>query len=65
MQVQSLDTPPQVEEILVEGYRRMSPADKLRRVWELNKAALDQRFRNNVSTKGVEAPRWRCSAMQA
>lgn len=32
------DTPPDVEEILLEGYRRMPPAEKLRRVFELNRA---------------------------
>lgn len=38
MKTRSLDTPPEVEEILLEGYRRMSPAEKLRRVAELNRA---------------------------
>ena len=36
---QSPDTPAEIEEILLEGYRRMSPAEKLRRVIELGEAA--------------------------
>ena len=35
------DTSPEVEEILLEGYRRMSPAEKLGRVLDLNRAADD------------------------
>jgi hypothetical protein len=34
------DTHPAIEAILIEGYRRMSPADKLRRVEALNEAVL-------------------------
>lgn len=32
------DTHPHVQEILIDGYRRMSPQDKLKRVSELTKA---------------------------
>ncbi|HEX9669273.1 MAG TPA: hypothetical protein VGC93_07280 [Thermoanaerobaculia bacterium] len=32
------DTAPEVEAILLEGYRRMSPAEKLGRVLDLNRA---------------------------
>lgn len=32
----ALDTPPEVERFLIEGYRRMTPWEKLRRVLELN-----------------------------
>ncbi|MDD3926906.1 MAG: hypothetical protein PHT33_09635 [bacterium] len=32
------DTSPQIQEILIEGYRRMSPQEKLKRVTELTKA---------------------------
>jgi len=32
------DTPPDVEERILEGYRRMSPAEKIQRVVELNRA---------------------------
>ncbi len=39
MKTQSPDTPPEIEEILVEGYRRMTPFEKLRQVFELNRMA--------------------------
>lgn len=39
MTTQSRDTPPDVEEILIEGYRRMTPWEKLRRVGELQHLA--------------------------
>ena len=35
----ALDTPPDIEEIVLEGYRRMTPAQKLQRVVELGAAA--------------------------
>jgi hypothetical protein len=35
------DTAPAVEQLIIEGYRRMSPAEKLGRVVALNRA-LDQ-----------------------
>ena len=35
------DTAPAVEQLIIEGYRRMSPAEKLGRVAALNRA-LDQ-----------------------
>ncbi len=41
MKPQSSDTPPEIEEIILEGYRRMSPAEKLQRVMDLNRAAQD------------------------
>ncbi len=34
----SLDTPPEIEELILEGYRRMTPREKWRRVVELNRA---------------------------
>jgi hypothetical protein len=34
------DTPAEVEQVLVEGYRRMSPAEKLGRVAALNRALI-------------------------
>ena len=33
------DTPPEIEEILLAGYRRMSGAEKIARVLDLNHAA--------------------------
>ena len=34
------DTPPAIEDRLIEGYRRMSPSDKLGRVESLNRALV-------------------------
>ncbi len=39
MRTQSNDTPPEIEEILLEGYRRMPPIEKLRQVFDLNRTA--------------------------
>lgn len=33
------DTPPEVRAMMIEGYRRMSPTEKLQRVLDLNRAA--------------------------
>lgn len=34
MRTQSTDTPPETEEFLLEGYRRMPPVEKLRQVFD-------------------------------
>lgn len=39
MKPMSLDTPLEVEELMLDAYRRMTPAEKLKRVVELNRAA--------------------------
>ena len=39
MRTQSPDTPPEIEEIMLERYRQMSPLDRLRQVFELNYTA--------------------------
>ena len=39
MRTQSTDTPPEIEEFLLEGYRRMEPVEKLRQVFDLNRTA--------------------------
>ncbi len=39
MRAQSPDTPPEIEEIMLERYRQMSPLDRLRQVFELNYTA--------------------------
>jgi uncharacterized protein YfbU (UPF0304 family) len=36
MKTQSPDTHPEIERILIEAYRRMTPAEKLRKVRQLN-----------------------------
>ncbi len=38
MKLLAQDTPPEIEAILIEGFRRMSPAQKLNRVGELTRA---------------------------
>ncbi len=35
----ALDTPPDIEEVVLKGYRRMTPSQKLRRVIDLGIAA--------------------------
>jgi hypothetical protein len=39
MRTQSADTSPEIEEILLERYRRMAPWEKLLQVFELNRMA--------------------------
>jgi hypothetical protein len=39
MKTQSPDTPPEIEAILLERYRQMTPLERLRQAWELNRAA--------------------------
>jgi hypothetical protein len=39
MKTLSADTPPEIEEILLERYRQMTPFEKLMQVWELNQMA--------------------------
>jgi hypothetical protein len=39
MKTLSLDTPPEIEEIVLERYRQMSPFEKLMQVFELNQMA--------------------------
>jgi hypothetical protein len=39
MRTQSPDTPPEIEEMLLERYRRMTPQEKLQQVVDLNRAA--------------------------
>jgi hypothetical protein len=39
MKTLSSDTPPEIEEILLERYRRMTPFERLMQVFELNQMA--------------------------
>lgn len=39
MKTLSPDTPPEVEEIVIARYRRMTPFERLMQVWELNRMA--------------------------
>ena len=54
------DTPGQIEEVLVKGYRRMSPLQKLKRVAELNRslrtlaiAGIHQRYGSDIPPREV------------
>ena len=40
MRTVSPDTPPEVEKVLVEGYRRMSPQEKIRAIQDMNHTVL-------------------------
>jgi hypothetical protein len=56
MKTISSDTPAGVEQVLIEGYRKMSPGDKLQRVSALNRA-LDQLARARLRAQyGAELP---------
>lgn len=39
MKTLSPDTPPEIEQIVLERYRRMTPFERLMQVWELNRMA--------------------------
>ena len=38
MKPMALDTPPEIEERILEGYRRMTPREKFERILELNRS---------------------------
>lgn len=46
------DTPPEIEEILLAGYRKMAPHEKLQRVMELNEAARQMALARIRATYG-------------
>ncbi|HYU35194.1 MAG TPA: hypothetical protein VEW48_23830 [Thermoanaerobaculia bacterium] len=48
------DTPPEIEEILLAGYRRMTPAQKLERVMDLNRAAREMALARIRATYGPD-----------
>lgn len=49
------DTSPEAERVLIEGYRRMSPAEKLARVFSLNRA-LEQLARARIRAQYGDVP---------
>jgi hypothetical protein len=49
------DTSPDAEQFLIEGYRRMSPADRLARVFSLNRA-LERLQRARITEQYGEMP---------
>lgn len=50
------DTPPEVEEILVRGYRRMTPGQRLERVADLNRAVRRLALAGIRQRHGSELP---------
>lgn len=58
MRVGKSDTPRELERLIVEGYRRMTPIEKLERVTQLNRstrtlalAGIRQRYRSDLSER--------------
>lgn len=51
---QSSDTSPEVEALLIAAYRRMTPAEKLDRVWSLRRA-VHERARVGIRLRHPEA----------
>ncbi|HEX8693834.1 MAG TPA: hypothetical protein VF746_15535 [Longimicrobium sp.] len=49
------DTSPEAERVLIEGYRRMSPAEKLERVFALNRM-LEQLQRARITAEYGDIP---------
>ena len=61
------DTSPEAEAFLLEGYRRMSPGDKLRRVASLNRALVQlaaARIRAQYGEVSEEEMRLRLGALR-
>jgi len=56
MKPMSLDTPPEVEELMLDAYRRMTPAEKLGRVIELGRAAAAMAAARIRATYGPDLP---------
>jgi hypothetical protein len=59
MKTQSRDTHPKIEQMLIEGIRRMSAAEKFRRIEELNQF-LETLVLSNVRRHHPEADEWEC-----
>lgn len=55
MSVPPSDTSAAAERVLIEGYRRMSPAEKLERVFSLNRA-LEQLQRARIRAQYGDVP---------
>ena len=53
------DTHPEIERLLIEGYRRMSPREKLQRVTEMNRF-LDMLAWADVRRRHPDADEWEC-----
>jgi hypothetical protein len=56
MKTQSLDTPPEIEEMMLERYRQMSPGEKLRAVQEMNQSVQLMALAGIRSRHGADLP---------
>ena len=54
MKTQSIDTPPEIERIIMEGYRKMSFGKKMELIDELN-VMLDSFVRSDVRSRHPDA----------
>ena len=61
MRTQSSDTSPEAERVLFEAYRRMSPPDKLARIFGLNRlvrdlaaSAIRQQYGDTLSERDIK-----------
>lgn len=52
----ALDTPLEIEELLLEGYRRMTPQEKIRRIVELNRAVEEMAAARIRAQYGPDLP---------
>ena len=59
MKTQSEDTSPEIERRLIEGMRRMSAAEKFRRIGELMRA-MEILAMEDVRHRHPEADEWEC-----
>jgi hypothetical protein len=59
MKTQSIDTHPDIERIQIEAYRKMSPAEKWRRVEDLNRT-LDALALADVRRRHPNANEYEC-----
>lgn len=56
MNPMSLDTSPEIEEMVLEGYRRMAPREKMQRIVELNRAVEEMAAARIRAQYGPDLP---------
>ncbi len=52
----ALDTPPEIEEMNLEGYRQMASQEKMRRILELNRSVEEMAAARIQSRYGPDLP---------
>ncbi len=52
----ALDTPPEIEEMILEGYRRMTPEEKFQRIIELNRSVEEMAAARIRAQYGPDLP---------